>query len=203
MLDAYLRPFLNKTLYKPARILAERGVTADQVTWAGFGFSLLAMASVALGFYGAGVFFVLAGRVCDGLDGAVARLTKITDFGGYLDIVLDMIFYSGIIFAFAVSQPQHALYAAFLIFSFVTTGSSFLAYAIIAAKRNITTETRGQKSFYYMGGLCEGAETITALLLMCLFPDAFPWTAAVFGVLCLVTAAGRILEARAVFSAQF
>ena len=63
----------------------------------------------------------------DGLDGAVARHVGVTDLGGYLDIVLDFLIYSGIVFGFAVGRPDQALPAAFLIFSFVGTGTAFLA----------------------------------------------------------------------------
>jgi hypothetical protein len=38
----------------------------------------------------------------------------VTDRGGYLDIVLDFIFYAGVPFFFAVGRPEAALPAAFL-----------------------------------------------------------------------------------------
>src|SRR3546814_15757704 len=68
-----------------------------------------------------------------------------SDLGGYLDIVLDFLFYSGVVFFFAVGRPAEALPAAFLIFSFVGTGASFLAFAALAAKHGITTSARGSK----------------------------------------------------------
>lgn len=200
MLDAVVRPYLDRALDRPAAFLAARGVSADRVTLAGFVCALAAMGLIASGFFLYGFFFVLANRVCDGLDGAVARRTRLTDFGGYLDIVTDMFFYAGIVFAFALARPEFAVYAAFLIFSFMTTASSFLAWAILAAKRGQETQSRGKKSFYYIGGLCEGAETIAALALMCLVPAWFPVIALVFGVMCLVTSFVRLLEARRTFS---
>ncbi|MCB1835193.1 MAG: CDP-alcohol phosphatidyltransferase family protein, partial [Geminicoccaceae bacterium] len=76
----------------------------------------------------------------------------VTDLGGFLDITLDFIFYSGFVFAFAVHDPQaNGLAAAFLVFSFIGTGSSFLAFAIMAARRGLATERRGKKSLYYLG----------------------------------------------------
>ena len=100
----------------------------------------------------------LLNRVADGLDGAVARASMTTDFGGYLDIVCDFVFYSAIPFAFAVALPENAFASAFLIFSFIGTASSFLAFAILAEKHNISTEIRGKKAFYYLGGLTEGVK---------------------------------------------
>ena len=139
-------------------------------------------------------------RVADGLDGAVARASKATDFGGYLDIVCDFVFYSAIPVAFAAAQPENALASAFLIFSFVGTASSFLAYAILAEKHNISTEIRGKKSFYYIGGLTEGAETILLFLAMVTWPSYFISMAFGFGLLCWVTTVTRIHAAYSQFS---
>ena len=112
----------------------------------------------------------------------MARLTRPTDRGGFLDITLDFILYSGFVFAFAVLDPaRNALPAAFLIFSFVGTGASFLAFAVMAAKRGLESSARGAKSLYYLGGLTEGTETILLLALICLWPAAFPILAWVFG----------------------
>ena len=123
----------------------------------GFAVGLLAMAAIALGHSALGLVLFLLNRLADGLDGAVARQTRLTDLGGFLDIVLDFILYSGVVFAFAVRDPaRDALAAAFLIFSFVGTGTSFLAFAIMAAKRGLSSEARGRKSLYYLGGLDRG-----------------------------------------------
>ncbi len=138
---------------------------------------------------------IAANRVADGLDGALARRLGPTDLGGYLDIALDFFFYAGVPFFFAVGRPEFALPAAFLVFSFVGTGSSFLAFSAIAAKRGISTETRGKKAIYYLGGLTEGTETIAVFVLICLFPDQFAWFAWVFGGLCWITTATRVAAA--------
>ena len=118
-----------------------------------------------------------------------------SDLGGYLDIVLDFLFYSGVVFFFAVGRPEEALPAAFLIFSFVGTGASFLAFAAVAAKRGITTAARGEKSIYYLGGLTEGSETIALFVAICLFPQHFAWFAWTFGALCWLTTTVRITMA--------
>src|SRR5262245_40879495 len=131
----------------------------------------------------------------DGLDGAVARRRGPTDLGGYLDIVLDFFFYAGVPFFFAVGRPEEALPAAFLAFSFVGTGGSFLAFAAIAAKRGLISQVRGRKSIYYLGGLTEGTETIALFLLICLVPAYFSWLAWGFGGLCWVTTASRVVAA--------
>ena len=93
---------------------------------------------------------------------------------------------------FAIQNPENALAAAVLIVSFVGTGSSFLTYAIIAEKRGVSTEIRGKKSLYYLGGLTEGTETIAVLLAMCVWPEFFSIFAYIFAILCGVTTVTRI-----------
>jgi phosphatidylglycerophosphate synthase len=193
LLDAAARRLIDPPLTGAARRLTRYGLSADAVTVAGFGVGLLAMLATALGHTGIGLLLLLLNRLADGLDGAVARATRITDRGGFLDIVLDFILYSGFVFAFAVLDPaRNALPAAFLIFSFVGTGCSFLAYAVMAAKRGLTSEVRGRKSLYYLGGLTEGTETIACFVLVCLWPAAFPFIAWTFGSLCWITTLVRI-----------
>ena len=195
MFDARLRQIIDPPLDRLGRALARRGVTANGVTVAGFGVGCGAWAMLALESYGWALALILLNRLADGLDGAVARHARISDLGGYLDIVLDFLFYSGVVFFFAVGRPEEALPAAFLIFSFIGTGASFLAFATLAAKRGITTAVRGEKSIYYLGGFTEGTETIGLFVAICLFPDLFAWFAWIFGGLCWLTTAVRIHSA--------
>ena len=138
---------------------------------------------------------ILLNRLCDGLDGAIARATAPTDFGGFLDIVFDFIFYAMIPFGFALYDPANALAACFLIFSFFGTAVSFLAFAVMAERRGLSSQDRGVKSLYYLGGLTEGGETIILLLAMTVTPQWFVYFAYVFGALCWVTTASRIFNA--------
>ena len=200
MFDAHLRPLVDRILDPVGAFVARRGVTANQVSFAGFGLGIVAAIAIALGFEIAAVLLIIANRVCDGLDGAVARSTGTTDLGAYLDITLDFLFYSAVPFAFAVADPANAMAAAFLIFSFVGTGSSFLAYAIIAQKRGISTEIRGKKGFFYLGGLTEGSETIIFLLAVAILPDFFVPLACAFSSLCWITTITRVRYAIENFS---
>lgn len=193
MLDAPLRGLIDPPLGRLASRLADAGLGADQATWTGFALGLGAVVLIALEAYLAGLLLILLNRLFDGLDGAIARRTGLTDLGGFLDIVLDFIFYAGVPLGFALADPdRNALPAAFLLWSFMGTASSFLAYAIMAAKRGLETDLRGRKSLYYLGGLTEGSETLGAFLLACLVPDAFPVIAWVFGALCWLTTTTRI-----------
>lgn len=200
MLDAALRRVIDPPLDAAGKRVAALGIPANAVTVAGFAIGMTAVPALAAGRYDLALAAILLNRLADGLDGAVARAAGPTDLGGYLDIVLDFLFYGGVVFGVALARPQEAVWATFLIFSFVGSGTSFLAYAIIAAKRGMTTSRQGRKSIFYLGGLAEGGETIAAFVLICLFPEAFPWIAGVFGAMCWITAAGRVAAAVRAFA---
>ena len=199
MLDSRLRTILDPLLDRAAAPLAAHGASADALTAVGFVLGLGACVAIATEAYGLGLALIIASRVSDGLDGAVARRTGVTDFGGFIDTVADFLFYAAVPFAFAVADPDRALAAAFLILSFVGTGTSFLAFAAIAARRAMTTDRYGLKSIYYLGGLTEGAETILVFLLMAILPRWFEPLAYGFGALCWLTTAGRVWRGVAAF----
>jgi phosphatidylglycerophosphate synthase len=202
MLDAIIRPHIDKPLAIVAARAVALGISADVATVVGFALGMVAAALIASQLYWAGLGLLLLSRFMDGLDGAIARQTRVTDVGGYLDITLDFIFYAAVVFAFALADPaRNALAAAFLTTSFMAPAATFLAYAIFAAKHNITTDIRGSKSLYYLGGLTEGSETIFALCLMCAFPDWFAVIAVIYGLMCWITAGTRIAAAVATFGA--
>ena len=203
MLDAAIRPHIDKPLARVARHAIAWGISANMVTVAAFVLGMGAAILVTSHLYLAALPLLLFSRFLDGLDGAIARQTRLTDLGGYLDITLDFIVYASVVFAFALADPvRNALPAAFLTTSFMAPAATFLAYAIFAAKRGITTEIRGSKSLYYLGGLTEGFETILTLCLMCAFPDWFPVIAVVYALMCWITGGTRIAAAIQAFAEE-
>ena len=196
MLDAALRRLIERPLAAAAAPLVRSGVGADAVTWVGFAFGLGAALAIALGQPLLGLGLFLANRLADGLDGAVARRRGPTDYGGYLDIVLDFLVYNAMAAAFGLADPAARPAALALMLSFAGTGSSFLAYAILAAKRGLQTRARGDKSFFHLGGLAEGTETILFFAACCLLPQHFAPLAWGFAGLCALTTLGRVLAAR-------
>ncbi len=193
MLDRWSVKLIKAPLEKLASPLAATGITANQVTVAGFVVGMTAVPMLALKQYGFALVLILLNRICDGIDGILARKQGVTDCGGFLDIVLDFIFYSAVVFGFALADPsENALAGAALIFSFMGTGSSFLGFAVMAGKRGLTSPVHTHKSLYYLEGLTEGTETIAFFVLFCLFPDSFPLLAWIFASACWVTTASRI-----------
>ncbi|MGD1871090.1 MAG: CDP-alcohol phosphatidyltransferase family protein [Neomegalonema sp.] len=196
MFDARLRPLIDPPLNWAGARLARMGVMADTVTWLGFVFGMSGCVLIAVESYGWALALILLGRAADGLDGAVARATVKTDRGGFLDIVLDFIFYGSVPFAFAIADPDaNAVAAAALLLSYYANGSSFLAFAVMAAKSGVETTAQGEKSLFYLAGVAEGFETILFTALFCLFPNAFAPLAFVFAGLVAVSAGARVAVA--------
>lgn len=199
MLDGWARAVVQPPLDRAGRALAAR-MTADQVTLAGLALGLLAAALIALGAAGWALLPLLANRITDGLDGAVARVRGKTDFGGVLDIACDFVFYAAIPLGFVLADPAaHAVAGAVLIAAFYVNAATFLGYAILAEKRGMESRARGEKSLYFTAGLMEGTETIAFFVLMCLWPAGFAVLAYAFAALCLVTALARLRLAARVF----
>ena len=194
MLDRAALALLRPSLQRLAAVLVRAGVGADAVTLCGFALDIGAAGAIALGAPLAGLALLLASRLMDGLDGAVARLTQPTDRGAFLDITLDFLFYASIPLAFAVADPSaNALPAAVLLAAFMGTASSFLAFAVLAERRGLKSEDYPQKGLYYLGGLTEASETLICMALMCLWPQHFAALAYGFAVLCALTITTRVL----------
>ena len=194
MLDKAVQQALRPLLSRAARGLVRLGVGADAISVAGFAIGMAGAGAIAFQHHLPGLALLLLSRLMDGLDGAVARATSPTDRGGFLDITLDFLFYAAIPLAFALADPAaNALPAAVLLASFIGTGSSFLAFAIVAAQRGLTSTALPDKSFYFLGGLTEATETLAAFVAMCLWPSWFPQIACGFAALCALTTVLRIV----------
>ncbi len=193
MFDRALNVALSRPLQRLASVMIRLGVRADHMTWAGFVIGISAVPLISLGLARWAILSILLNRLGDGLDGAMARLSGPTDRGAFLDISLDFLFYASIPLAFALADPAlNGLPSALLIYSFIGTGCTFLAFAVIAAKRGMDNVAYSNKGFYYLGGLTESTETISVFLLMCVIPTWFPVLAYGFAGLCALTTATRI-----------
>lgn len=200
MLDRHLRPFIDPPLNLIGGQIARSGVSANMITLIGLAFGLAAAGAILGGHFLLAVMLILASRMADGLDGAVARAQGVTDFGGYLDIVCDFVFYAAIPLAFVLFDPgANAVAGAVLLASFYINGASFLGYAILAEKKKMRSNSHGVKSLYFTGGLLEGAETIALFVAICLWPEWFAPLAYFFATLCGVTTVARMALAAKVF----
>ena len=193
MIDRQTTALIRPALDGIARRLARRGISADALTFCGLAVGWGAAGAIAVEAFWTGAALILVSRLLDGLDGAVARATSPTDRGGFLDISFDFLFYPAIPLAFAMADPPaNALAAAVLLAAFVSTGTSFLAFPTIAAKRGLTSVDYPDKSFYFLGGLTEATETLAFFIAMCVWPQHFAPLALLFAAMCAVTIATRI-----------
>lgn len=202
MIDALILPIQSRLLRGPAEVLARHEVRADAITLVGFVLGVLTIPALAFDMPLLALLLLAANRIGDGLDGAVARLTTATERGAFLDIALDFVFYALFPLGFALADPaQNALPAAVLIAAFVGTGSSFLAFASIAAATGKRANAYPTKGIYYLGGLTEGTETIAIFAAMCLWPASFPVFAYFFAAACGVTTLSRWHQGWTAFAA--
>ncbi|MCC5960895.1 MAG: CDP-alcohol phosphatidyltransferase family protein [Rhodobacteraceae bacterium] len=203
MLDRHIRPLIDPPLNRIGGQIARLGFSANTVTLVGLAFGIAAAGAIVAQAYILAVLLILASRLADGLDGAVARAHGVSDFGGYLDITCDYVFYAAIPLAFVIVDPAaHGVAGAFLLLSFYVNAGSFLGFSVLAERRKMNSDTHGVKSLYFTGGLLEGTETILFFIALCLLPNWFVPLAFGFGVLCLVTAVSRILLAWKLFRPQ-
>lgn len=194
MLDRQLLAITKPLVDCAAQRLVAAKISANAISLFGFAFGVVAAALIASGEIAWAIAPLLINRICDGLDGAVARFGEPSDRGAFLDITLDFLFYASIPLAFAFCDPtRNALAAATLLAAFIGTGVSFLAFAIMAEKRGEKSTAYPSKSFYYLGGLTEGFETVACFVAMCLWPQHFVAIAYVYAALCCLTTFTRIL----------
>ncbi|WP_085338684.1 CDP-alcohol phosphatidyltransferase family protein [Aquidulcibacter paucihalophilus] len=200
MFDAPLRKLIDPPLNQIASSLVKTGIGANAITLLGVIFAIGCGFAIAFHAYGLALFLAAINRCLDGLDGAIARAKGPTDFGGYLDIVCDYVFYIAVPIGFALADPSNnAVPAAAVLASFCLTASSYLAFATLAAKRGVTTKARGQKSYYAAFGMIEGSETIAFFAAFLIWPTHFPSLAFVLAGLCILTTVARVKVAQGVF----
>ena len=191
MLDRFIRPFIARPLESLATLFLKLNISPNQVTLCGLIIGLGCIPALDVRMYPLAGLLLCLNRLLDGVDGSMARKTTSTAFGGYLDIVCDLLFYGGFVFGFALAQPENAVWAAGLLFAFIGTCSSFLAYNALHNGKSHDPEGR---SLYFLAGLTEGTETILFFLSMLIWPHLFAILAIVFSVLCHITTFSRFFK---------
>ena len=193
MLDRFVLPLFATPHRVLARACLRIGLSANAVTMIGAAIGVAALPALATLHFGWAFALILINRFLDGVDGTMARMTVATERGAFLDTVCDFLFYAAVPLGFALANPaQNALPAAVLLASFIGTATTFLAFAVAAAKRGMVSPTYPNKGFYYLGGLTEGTETILLFCAMCLWPQHFAWLAYGFAAACAVTTVTRL-----------
>ena len=197
MFDHQIQKFTQKPLTITAKIFLKI-IKPNHMTILGFIFGLFMCVLVFFQFYITALILLILNRLCDGLDGTMARLTIPTPLGGYLDIVSDFTIYSGFVFAFGLSNSNYTIISMVLLFLYIGTGTTFLAKAALQSQLDKIPESSEldnelPKSFYYASGIIEGTETIVYMVLCLLLPNFYIFLSILFGILCLITFISRVI----------
>jgi|TARA_B100001939_G_scaffold14095_1_gene12054 phosphatidylglycerophosphate synthase len=193
MFDRQIQKYTQKPLQYIAKLFL-KFISPNHMTLIGFSFGVLMCLSIIIDQYLIAIIFLFLNRLADGLDGTMARLQTPTPLGGYLDIVLDFLIYSGFVLSFGVTEQNNTLTSMILLFCYIGTGSTFLAKAaILPSLTNQNLNEEIPKSFHYAVGLVEGTETIVFMVLCLLFPNLFIYFSFIFIILCLITIVFRII----------
>ena len=186
MLDAPVRRLFASPLDPLAAGMARVGIRATTVTLAGFLLGLGGIAFIVTEQYATALFFLALNRVCDILDGMLARVTGPTAIGGFLDSTLDILVYAMIPFAFALARQQDALAATFLLVGFVVAAVPVLAARVFSPQRSWDDDFV----------LCGHTENFFIVVLLCV---AERWTftpiAYLYGSLCFLSCGISIISA--------
>ena len=153
--------------------------------------SAIALAGQA---YGLGFILWFLNRLFDGLDGTLARSQgQKSDFGGYLDILIDFIVYALIPIGLVLGQPSEAawLSLAMMLGVFYVNAASWMYLAAILEKRQ-RSQTGQMTSVTMPAGLIGGTETIILYTFFMLFPSFFISLFYLMTFLVVITIAQRI-----------
>lgn len=168
--------------------LSKNGINANMISIFGFVIGMMAINFLAMNMYFEALMCILINRFCDVMDGAVARIEGVTPFGIFLDACLDFVFYAGVIFGFALAEPdENAVAACFLLFGFTASACAMLAYGVVSYQGAKKAKELDSSPFY-LGGLAQGFETLAAFVLLCMMPFAFLPIAIALGCWCLLKA---------------
>ena len=193
MIDQYTIKMFKPFLELVAFLFYKTGVNANYISLFGLILSFFSFYLILKGFNIIALFLFLFGRILDGVDGIIANKTRITEFGGFIDIVFDLISYSLVPLAFILKDNSNAIFGSILLATFFGTSSTFFGIAIFAKKKFI--KKNPEKSFFHVGGFMGGTITIFFLSLMFLFTEKFNLIALIFSVLCIICTIERIFYA--------
>lgn len=192
---------IQRLIQKPLSFLGKfllKIFLPNHITFIGFFFGIMMCFLIFIHSYFLAILFLFLNRLCDGLDGVMARQTSPSPLGAYLDIILDFIIYAAFVLVFSLQNEINLLTGIFLLFSYICTGTTFLTQAIIQpqldySQQQDNDEDEIPKSFIYASGLIEGTETIFFMFLCLIMPKAFPILGFLFSVMCLITAIARVI----------
>lgn len=201
MFDASLRRAKDRIGEPLAAVM--RPVAPELVTLLALLTGLGCALCAALGMGAPSLLLWLLSRGLDGLDGLLARQhNKQSDFGGYLDILLDYVVYAAVPFGLVLGYPsaQNSLALVIMLAAFYVNSASWMMLAAILEKRSAErgrqpTGQHGMTTVVMPAGLVGATESIIAYSLFLLFPGLLAPLYLFFSGLVAVTIIQRLLWA--------
>lgn len=191
MIDDHFRRILPSLVAPLTRVLGRLGLTPNQVTVLAFLAALLAAALVLQGGLLAACFVWWFSRLLDAMDGILARATgRSSDFGGFLDIQLDMAAYSAMVIALYYQFPEFALQWLVILFCYVLCISGALGLGSFETRKGIKDSS--QRRLRLASGLAEGGETGIAYTIFLLLPQFLSYTSWLWILVLAVTIIARL-----------
>lgn len=175
MFDQWLRQWKDRWLFPVAMWIGPR-VSPNAVSGLAFVVGLACAAAAYAQQPRLAFALWLGNRVLDGLDGSVARAHATqSDFGGYLDIMLDFVVYAAIPLAIASGDPTTGLLTAtmWLLAAFFVNSASWMYLAAILERHAAGAAQRAELTTITMPpGLIAGTETVVLYAVFLLWPAA-------------------------------
>ena len=198
MLDSVTRRIKEAALDPIAHVLSE--VNPNAITLSSLVPGILCAWFAYQGMMGWAIAMWALNRILDGLDGTIARLNgSQTDFGGYLDILIDFTVYAIIPIGIVLGRQSMFNWTAlvFLLGSFYVNGASWMYLSSILEKRGAgATPSAEFTSVTMPTGIIEGTETVIAYFLFLIFPNQIGILFILFGSLVVLTIGQRLIWAK-------
>ncbi|PKO04216.1 MAG: CDP-alcohol phosphatidyltransferase [Chloroflexi bacterium HGW-Chloroflexi-3] len=198
MFDQYLR-IPKEKIMEPLARGPLRSISPNAISVSACAVSVGAGVAAWQGQNGLSLGLWYLNRFLDGLDGTVARVNhKQSDFGGYLDIVLDMVAYVSIPLGLAFASKDLTVFITLtlLFASFYINSAAWMMLAANLEKRNIGAKTRGELTSVTMPtAIIEGGEAVIIYSLFLIFPGWLPYLFGLLAILVLLSAGKQVIWA--------
>jgi phosphatidylglycerophosphate synthase len=169
--DEILRRLKDEVLAPLSRALGP--LDPNLVSWLAFAVGLGCAWAAGAQRYRLALGLWFLNRLLDGLDGSLARVHgRQSDYGGYLDLVLDFAVYALIPLGIVAGQPviENWWALALLLGAFLVNAPSWMVLSTILEQRRAAPDAR-LTTVAMPPGLVAGTETLVFFALFLLFPS--------------------------------
>ena len=162
-------------------------------------FGLLAVGALGYQLYWLAFAAWFFNRAFDALDGVVARMQDSqSDFGGYLDILVDFVVYAIVPIGLVLGRPSTVGYVALalMLAVFYVNAASWMYLSAILEKRAAGALAQGEQTSVTMpAGLIGGVETIIFYSAFIIFHNWYIWLFGLMTILVAITILQRLVWA--------